>query len=314
MARPRTSETASEQAVAGLTRLGFTNAEAEVYVALLGESPATGYRIASILGKAAANTYKALHSLADKGAVLAEEGDGSRFRPVPPGELLQRMTHEFESRRDDTLGALEELGDPGADLGVYRLTDYEQVVERARAMLADAREVALAVGFPAPLAALRPEFEAAAARGVDIGVKGYTPLDIAGVEYVLSTQSEHWLEALPGEEFMLVVDGEEYLLALLDGDEVLQAIWSASPFLAYVYHNGLSLEQHVTKLARAIGDGRTLKELRAQLALARSPDQTPGYRRLLDARNRRRRGRAGHSAESEPSPARAPGSKSTRRG
>lgn len=57
-------------AIQGLTGLGFTQADAEVYVALLRESPATGYRIATVLGKATANTYKALRSLTDKGAVL----------------------------------------------------------------------------------------------------------------------------------------------------------------------------------------------------------------------------------------------------
>lgn len=49
--------------------LGFTGLEADVYTALLAESPTTGYRVAQALGKAVANTYKAIASLEAKRAV-----------------------------------------------------------------------------------------------------------------------------------------------------------------------------------------------------------------------------------------------------
>lgn len=274
-------------AIQGLTQLGFTQAEAEVYVALLRESPATGYRIATVLGKATANTYKALRSLTDKGAVLTEEGDSSMFRAVPAKELLRRFTRAFESQRDVTEAALERIGMPADDLGVYRLTDPEQVLQRAREMLARVRQVALITAFPGPLSGIAPDIEAAAARGVDIGVKAYAPIEIRGVDLVISTQGQVWLQEIPGDELMLVTDAEEHLVALFDGEAVFQAIWSASPFLGQVHHNGMALEHHVTKLARAIQEGASNKKLQAMLPVARSPLDAPGFRRLQEARQRR---------------------------
>jgi sugar-specific transcriptional regulator TrmB len=274
-------------AIQGLTGLGFTQAEAEVYVALLRESPATGYRIATVLGKATANTYKALRSLNDKGAVLTEEGDGSMFRAVPVEELLQRFTRAFETQRDLTQAALERIDRPADDLGVYRLTDPEQVLQRARDMLARVREVALITAFPGPLSRIVPDIEAAAARRVDIGVKAYTPIEIRGVDLVISTQGQMWLQEIPGEELVLTTDAEEHMVALFDGETVFQAIWSASPFLGQIHHNGMALEHHVTKLARAIQEGASNKKLQAMLPLARSPLDAPGFRRLQEARRRR---------------------------
>jgi len=42
---------------------------------LLKESPATGYRVRHAIGIAVANTYKALTSLEQKGAVIVENGE-----------------------------------------------------------------------------------------------------------------------------------------------------------------------------------------------------------------------------------------------
>ena len=66
-----------------LVPFGFTALESEIYVFLLGESPATGYRVAQGINKPAANTYKAIQTLQSKGAILVEEGSSRFCRAVP---------------------------------------------------------------------------------------------------------------------------------------------------------------------------------------------------------------------------------------
>lgn len=274
----------SGNAVKHMAQLGFTATEAEVYVALLRDSPATGYRVATSIGKATANTYKALRSLADKGAALTEDGDGRLYRAVPPEELLDRCTRTFEAQRDAARSALERIGNPKSDTGVYRLNTRDQVLQRAREMIGRAEEVVLMVAFPAPLLELVPDIEAAAARGVDIGVKGYKPVAIDGVELIVSTWAETWLEEAHGEDLTIVVDAREHLVALLDGEDLLQGIWSASPFLSFAHHNGLAIEQQMTVLARAVNEGANIARVRELLELKRSPVGTPGHRRLKQSR------------------------------
>src|SRR4051794_30795350 len=95
-----------KSALAALASFGFTDLEAEVYVFLLRESPATAYRVAQAIGKPVANTYKAVESLQAKGAVVVEEGASRMCRAVPAGELLARLEHSFRERKTAAARAL----------------------------------------------------------------------------------------------------------------------------------------------------------------------------------------------------------------
>src|ERR1043166_2874013 len=114
-----------------LIPFGFTRLESEIYTFLLRESPATGYRVAQALKKAAANTYKAIESLQQKGAVLVEEGASRSCRAVPSDELLARLTRDFEWRRAEAELRLAELNSNATDERVYGLRSRSPRVDRA---------------------------------------------------------------------------------------------------------------------------------------------------------------------------------------
>jgi sugar-specific transcriptional regulator TrmB len=78
-------------ALQSLVSLGFTPLEAEVYVCLVQDSPATGYRVAQAVGRPVAGIYKTIESLANKGAVVLDDGESRLCRAVPPAELLARL-------------------------------------------------------------------------------------------------------------------------------------------------------------------------------------------------------------------------------
>src|SRR5580658_1612581 len=107
--------------VHSLADLGFTNLEAEIYAFLLQESPATGYRIAQAIGKPAANTYKAIQTLEQKGAVIVEDGASRMCRAVSSDELLSRLTREFESKRISALTSLSALNHVSSDERIYQM-------------------------------------------------------------------------------------------------------------------------------------------------------------------------------------------------
>jgi len=62
-----------QDTAATLAALGFSALEAEVYIALLEESPATGYRIRQLSRRPRSDTYKATESLAATGAIDVDE-------------------------------------------------------------------------------------------------------------------------------------------------------------------------------------------------------------------------------------------------
>ncbi len=74
-----------------LREMGFTEYEAKVYLALIDESPATGYQVSKVSSVPRSMVYETLRRLHARGAVLENvEGRTTLYRPLPPEVLLDR--------------------------------------------------------------------------------------------------------------------------------------------------------------------------------------------------------------------------------
>lgn len=231
-----------------LVPFGFTELESRLYCALLSQSPATGYKLARAVGKAAANTYQALATLVQKGAVIGDESEPRSFRPVPPAELISRLRHSFDEQAQVAEQRLSALFAPMPEDRLYQLKNLAQALERARTLIAGARETLLFDLFPAPLAALRHELDAAHARGVLVGGTTYEPLGDAAFTHLLSPGARFVGERWPGHQITLIADGREVLLALVapDGLSLRHGFWSDSSYLACLHHSGLAAEMRLS--------------------------------------------------------------------
>ncbi|HVB39236.1 MAG TPA: helix-turn-helix domain-containing protein [Vicinamibacterales bacterium] len=255
-----------DRATRALVSLGFSGFEAAVYVRLLAEpEPVTGYKIAQRLGKPVANTYKALESLANKGAVVTDEGASRLCRAVPAEELLAKLECGFREHRQSAAQSLATIGRPRTDDRVYQLRTSGQVAERCRTMLRGCRRVALIDAFPVPLRVLAPELVAAAARGVRVVLKAYAPTTLHGVTVFVDPEGPEVLTKWPGQWINLVTDGAETMLAFLTGDgrRVHQAVVTSSAYLSCVLHSAVLAEAVLAgveeQLARGdAGAARTL--------------------------------------------------------
>lgn len=248
--------TIDDGALNSLRDLGFSEIEALVYAFLLQSEPATGYRISHAIGKPTANTYKAIATLVQQGAVQVDEGESRLIRAVPPEELLGGMERRARDCREAARSVLGALGRDLADDRVYTLRDRDQVLERVRAMLARAGEIVLGDLFPAPVAALTDDLVAAAARGVRVVVKTYAPCALPGVDVISAPDGAVALAAWPGQQLSLVVDADEHLLAMFDAGlaRVHQAVWSRSTFLSCLQHNHVAMELVNTAPDRDLSD------------------------------------------------------------
>jgi sugar-specific transcriptional regulator TrmB len=244
-----TNSDAPETALAGL---GFTDTEARVYCELVRAGPATGYRLAKAIGKAPANTYQALESLAQKGAVLTEDAEAKTWRAAPPAELLSALDAAHARRSAAALDALSRLPAAATDPRLYALRTPEQAYARARAMIAAARQIVLFDLSPAPWEALAPDLEKAQAAGVTVAGLLYRPA-ATSVTTVVSRSADVVLERWPGQQVTVVADAAEHLNALIahDGQRLIQGVSSDSAFLACLQHSGLSAELRLSHLAPA---------------------------------------------------------------
>jgi HTH-type transcriptional regulator, sugar sensing transcriptional regulator len=267
------------QAAQTLQALGFSEIESLVYCFLLKESPATGYRVSHAIGKPTANTYKAIAALAQRGAIVVDDSESRLLRAVPQGELLDRLNRDFETKRREAEAELSKIRQASGDDRVYYLASVEQVIERARTMITNARDAVLLDLFPQIVPLVAPQMEAAAKRGVKVAARTYAPVAIKGAVVVTSKDSERVLTAWPGQQISVAADADEFLTALLSQDisGVHQALWSSSTFLSCLQYNAL----HVEIVLTAINDmGRA--DGRAIEALSLTRLKPPGFEKLKE--------------------------------
>ncbi len=270
-----------------LTALGFTALEAEVYAVLVEQSPATAYKLAQEVGKAAANVYKAVESLQRKGAILVEEGSSRLCRAVAPAELIQQLQRQFALATNRAGAALAQLTRTAGDERVYELRSGDQVLARARAMLRRTERMVLCDLFPEAVAELRDDIEAAVRRGCRVCVQVYHPVELdPRVTVFLSPDGESLLRAWPGQWLNIVSDSREHLLAFLRSglSEVHQAVWSESVYLSLLYFSGLAAEMRAVAagaILDADGAPESMRNAYAGVRECLSGADLPGITSLL---------------------------------
>lgn len=247
--------------VNSLVALGFSQLEAAIYVYLLEESPATGYQIAKAIEKPNANTYQALESMTLRGLLLVEDGKPRRYRAVPHQEMLRQLETAYTARVETASKELDAIRPAIGDLQVYRITERTQVIERCRAMLARARRKVVVDAFPGVLATISDALEATAARGTEVIAKVYEPVTLDGVILVVDVRGRHIPDKWGIQWLNLVVDGREHLFACLEAEElrVIQAIWTESPYVAFLIHTGLLSEMAVDAMLGSV-EGTAVKD------------------------------------------------------
>ncbi len=250
-----------------LVEAGFNQLEASVYVALLKEPGATGYRVSQVVGKPVANTYKALDALVQKGAAIVDGSGRSRvYMAVPIGEYLERMKQDIEVRRVALEKELADMGGARVEQGLYRMTSAEQVYARARRMLAEAQSVALVDVWPKPLENLRPDLEKAAKRGVKVFIKAYAPVTVEGCELLAPPKETGHTKVWKGDWLILITDCHEFMLSLLEksGPGVMEALWSSNDYLAVLTYNWILQEFTLTRLGDMVWKNATRSEVVAE--------------------------------------------------
>ncbi len=243
-----------------LVALGMTPLEASVYEYLIGHAAATGYRIGRGIDKPTANTYKALASLQEKGAVVVDGGRRRLYRAVAPDELLNTFERRFMEHRRAAASGLVALATGRDDDRIYQLTTFDQVVERLRKMLGRCREVAVLNLSTGVVPRVAGDLEFAAEIGADVVVRVWEETEISGVRCVLANDGTagggvHTASA--------AIDGCEMLLATLDpeGAAVRRALWTAHRDMAAVVHRSIVAELMFAEIENGLSDGLSTDEI-----------------------------------------------------
>jgi HTH-type transcriptional regulator, sugar sensing transcriptional regulator len=261
------SQTKYKGSIKWLNELGFTELEATVYAYLIENSPATAYRVAQEIGKPVANTYKAVQSLQQKGALMIDETQNRLCQAIPPKEVLAKLKETFLDRHRQAENALSRLKPSGDHEKIFSLTTPEQVFDRCRSLIENAETIILIDAYPGVVEILKPWLEAAVERKITVVLQSYRPTELTGVEIIPFQHAERMLDRWMGNWLIIVVDGAEYLFAFLSDDNatVRNAIWCGSAFLALPQHSNLAHSFRASIMEKLINEGISNEKIRQEL-------------------------------------------------
>lgn len=156
-------------ATQGLMRLGFTEYEAKAYITLLQQSPLNGYELARESKIPRANIYPVLEKLESRGAIARlESPTGTRYAPIPPNELTQRLNSQMQTSLNDVAEQLSSLGQPLDYEYLWNIRGYTALLEHARALIDGAKHNLLISLSPQESQELGKNIEDASVRGIQI--------------------------------------------------------------------------------------------------------------------------------------------------
>jgi len=245
----------SNDSIDKLVKIGFSEYEAKAYVALLRESPVTGYQLSKLSGVPRSMIYEVVGKLTARGAAMTlRTGGSTKYAPVPAAEFLDQLRREHEeltaSLKDD-LAVLTSAPDLEY---VWNIEGYENVMGKAMEMIGQAKTRVYLALLPATFPSLQPALEEAIGRGARVVIYATGDIELPGGQVVVAPMSEEALSQAGGLGLILVIDGEEVLIGEWLTATQARASWTSSPLLVFVAEHHLRTDLYLPQILALLGD------------------------------------------------------------
>jgi sugar-specific transcriptional regulator TrmB len=225
-----------------LTALGFSTNEARAYRGLLVESPATGYEIAQRANIPRSAIYAVLKRLEDDGLVACVEQSPARYAPLPAADLVGVMRRRYEGSLRSLEESIRRLRPPPPPVDLWNVSGYDEVLDRAEAMIAGAERYVFLSLWRREAQRLLPALEAAARRKVRIICFSFCALDELPGRVFSYDLDEKDLEAFWKHKLILVVDHARTLMGGTEPTEKSEAVATGHPAITEVALNNIALD------------------------------------------------------------------------
>ncbi len=238
-----------------LVDLGFSEYEAKAYVALLRESPATGYQVSKTSSVPRSMVYEVLSKLTARGAAMELHKEGkTQYAPIPPSEFLNQVHREHEALVTALRDDLEGLGKTSDLEYVWNIEGHDNVLAKAREMISRAEDNVYTAILPSTFPPLKAALTEAIARGVRVVVYSSRSLDLSGARMVVASMSEEHLRKAEGLGLVLVIDGDEVLVGeRLTAGQAARSSWTRSPLFVLIAEHHLRTDLYLPRILDILG-------------------------------------------------------------
>ncbi len=272
-----------------MKQLGFTGAEAQIYLFLLQHPHTTGYEVSKGTRQPRANTYQALETLAAKERVTAISPDPLRYAAVSPGRLLQRIQSETEQRCHDLEQQLTALEQPDELGHFWELSERGRIEARLVELISSAQHRIAASLWAEDVEHFKDVLQAARRQGCTIILNLFGEAD---ADFATVYQHEGPEKVVSGHVIALAIDFEQAIVASLDTPatgvvtqnrtlvRVVEKLIRNEAYLAAIYeHLAPELETafgpHLVNLRRSLLPAADAERLIAVTTLGSQPISLP---------------------------------------
>jgi sugar-specific transcriptional regulator TrmB len=245
--------------VTALEALGFSLNESRAYVALLQESPATGYEVGVRAQIPRSAVYGVLRRLVKAGAARAIAGSPERFAAAPPQEVLALLRRRFDVSAASLEQAVRTLDATPQAPDAFSVRGYDRILEEAERLARTAESKLVVSGWAREIKHLLPELRRAQKRIGLLVVFSHSALPKMPGEVFSYGAEEAALEAFWKHRLIVVADDRATLIGATDQKESDSAVLTETPAIAEVATSQISLD--ITLLCQ-----RTGRDARAVLA------------------------------------------------
>lgn len=231
-----------DRMVAIMNRFGYTGSEARAYVALLQQSPATGYELAARGGVPRSAIYGVLKRLEQAGIVNVIPGKPSRYTPLPPDRLIAHLESRFSQDLVGFREAVSQVMETQIEASTWTVSGYDAVLTEATQMIGEATQSVICSLWWHEADRLAPALAAAAERGARVTNFSFTslpPLPGQTLSYNIAspTLAEYWPRRM-----IIVTDHAYCLVGSTDGSRLDRAVISDEAVLVETVSGNLVLD------------------------------------------------------------------------
>lgn len=238
-----------------LVKIGFSEYEAKSYIALLRESPVTGYQLSKTSSVPRSMIYEVLGKLTARGAAMTlRKGDSTQYAPVPADEFLDHLRREHEALTTSLKEDLSTLASPTDLEYVWNIEGHENIIAKAIEMIGQASASVYLALVPAMCHELQPALVRAGERGVRVRLYTTSEVDVASCSVVVAHVAEETLGQARGLGLILVIDGEEVLIGEWLAANQARASWTNSPLVVFIAEHHLRTDLYLPEILALLGD------------------------------------------------------------
>ena len=262
--------------------LGFTEYEAKAYLAMLSESPLTGYAVAKKSGVPRSKIYEVLESLMARGDVLVSPGEPPLYRALPAMDLIAIRKSKAEEIFLEAEKSLERFEKTAEDReNIWNITGYDAILHKVNECIMSAKKRILIEIWAEDFAMIESSLKAASNRGVNIAIISYGEINADYANVYPHDMSEGITSEYGGRWIVFSADDSQVVAGAVSLGIESRAAWTQHRGLVMPITEVMIHDLYIAEMLNAHRDilektfGKDLIDLRKRFAIY--PDNKKHY-------------------------------------